>query len=296
MLGKPTACGSTFVLPKARLASIASFETIPESYDLSLDADKNFRGAWFDSAGKESRSSATEPGSNLPDSGATESSPSPSSEGKDGDDVTQIVDLMASSVGFRSPDKPTNLMFPIHLGSGSSVETLTHISSESRSASTPDSQVLGSAQCALGLQRASDCPSQGGIITVNCDSWKTTKVSDEASDNQLDALALSPGTGANRHHPLSALIPSGQHSSGAMTLKRCSVVTMKEGQDTFSALRSKSGNCRTLRFTLKLQENTRTTICIGFPVASLFLLLLHWLMTALCGSITLSLSITAFVE
>lgn len=233
MMARQSSSGSNLELPKARLAPVASFDTFSESFDLNLDSDEIFHDTiWFDTREKEPYSSRMEAGSDLLDSGVTDSSFSFESQllgdCRDGE-VGQLLDLDTSSC--ETVDKPPfHLTLLSHLKSDPSVETLTCASHETNSA-----------------MRSPDVPSSDSTLPgsddhASCDVWK--KKDEVDADSRLDTAVLSPGSGdAERHHPLSSVVPTGQQASSAATLKRFSVITMKEGHDIFSALRAKSGAC-----------------------------------------------------
>lgn len=244
---RQSSSGSNLELPKARLAPVASFDTFSESFDLNLDSDEIFHddALWFDSREKDSYSSHNmEAGiSNLLDSGVTDSPFSfesrPLGDRRDGD-VARLLDLDASLSCETTADKPPlHLTLLSHLKSDPSVETLTCASNESHESNSAAASPAADTLVSDSTRRASDL--SGSDDRASCDVWKKAEAD---ADSRLDATALSPGSGgAEHHHPLTSLVPSGQQVSSAATLKRCSVITMKEGHDIFSALRARSGTC-----------------------------------------------------
>lgn len=252
-MGRATSGATTLSIPKARLAPIASFETLSGSFDLNAESDDDFHETvWLGSAAESLLASVAEAGIDLSDYGSMLSSSCPESEY-----FSDGVDIQFSSEKSPGEDdikKMLQLSLPSHPTSGSSEETMLQVRELHQTTSSDTLVPYASCSSNLtSLQGSSgrlSYSSHGGLNTVGCHTWKKTSLPNELTDNQLDALALSPGSSANRHQcaspgssPSLLVMPIGQQmSSGTAISKRFSVASSREGYDGMSTLRSKSGN------------------------------------------------------
>ena len=252
---RATSTGATSLsVPKARLAPIASFETLSGSFDLNTESDIDFHETvWLGSAAESLLASVAEAGVDLSDYGSMMSSSCPESEF-----FSEIQFLDQKSPGEDDVEKVLQLSLPPDLMPGSSEETLLlgpSMVCELHQTTSSDT-LVPCAPCSSNLTSLEGNSSRlsylshGGLNTVACRTWKKTSLPNELMDNRLDALALSPGSSANRHQcaspgssPSLLVMPVGQQvNSGTAASKRYSVASSREGYDGMTTLKSKSGN------------------------------------------------------